>query len=733
MDEKKLDQNEDLDLDSILDEFQSPAAAGSPEEDAADLGALLEDLGPQFADSQEENPEEGQPLPTEADVEEVFSQEELSQDEASEAEMPQDAEAGEEESASLEEAPLEAAEASEEEVIDPLQGTQDDLDLSDLDLGDYEPSDSEAPEAEAASEEAAGEAPAEEAQASDGQEEAPAAPRIYYDPQARLRELKHKLVAGPEKQYYALSELGVGKLQLAVLINVILVVLCAVGAVFFAAGRVPENRMRFMIFSQVLAMLISGLLGLNHMIDGFNELFKGKFNMATLLALTFLACIADAFFSLRDLRVPCCCAFCLEMCFALSARCQVRSTEMGQMDTLRKAVRLHSLKKVPDYYNNQAGFLRTDGELEDFTDNYQKSSGPQKLQNFYAFFSFLICLGIAVLAGVLHGPSMAVQILATSLLVAVPASFFIALTRPAAILERRLHMVGTVLCGWNGVKGLSGKGIFPIRETDLFPQGSTKLNGIKFYSDRDPDMIVSYTSSLILQAESNLIPIFEQLMNSRGVVANPVYNFQIYEEGGIGGDVCGESVLLGSNEFLQSRGVNIPEGSMVSQAVYAAIDGQLAAVIAVSFAKMRSAAAGMVTLCGYRKLTPVFVGGDFLLTESFVRGKFEIKTRRLLFPDDQQKAQLNSKQIPEELPGLALSTRPDLISFAYAVTGARSLRTSCKWGMALHMLGGILGMLSMLVLAITGSTELLTPVNILLYQLTWLVPGFLFTEWVRHV
>ena len=46
-----------------------------------------------------------------------------------------------------------------------------------------------------------------------------------------------------------------------------------------------------------------------------------------------------------------------------------------------------------------------------------------------------------------------------------------------AVLEKRLHMVGTVLCGWEGVKGLSGKAVFPLRDEDLFPLGSTKLNG----------------------------------------------------------------------------------------------------------------------------------------------------------------------------------------------------------------------------------------------------------------
>ena len=503
MDEKELDQNEEFDLDSILNEFHSQED-GEP--DAPDLETILEDLSPKEEVPEESaDPEEVLPQPEEADPEAAAdSAETPSEDESTPEEVP-------EETAPAEEASEESAPAEEAEVEDetPSEAVPEDA-------------------AEKASEES-------EAETAESPEEAPSQPHLHYDPQADLRELKRKLVAGPEKRYYHLTELGVGKLQLAILVNLILVFLCTVGAVYFAAGKVPESRMRFLIFSQVLAMLVSGLLGLNLITDGFGELLKGRFSINTMLSLTFLACIADGFFSLKDLRVPCCCGFCLEMVFALSARCQQRNMEMGQLDTLRKASRLHSLVRVADYKDGQPGFLRSQGRLEDFMDRYQLSSGPQKLQSFYAFFSFLLCLGIAVLAGMLHGPSMAVQILATSLLVAVPASFFIALTRPAAILERRLHMVGAVLCGWSGVKTLSGKAAFPVTDSDLFPLGSTKLNGIKFYSDRDPDMIVSYTSSLVIESGSGLIPIFNQLMTSRGVVANPVYNFRVYEGGGIGG------------------------------------------------------------------------------------------------------------------------------------------------------------------------------------------------------
>ena len=556
---------------------------------------------------------------------------------------------------------------------------------------------------------------------------------LELDPKAKLRELKKKLIAGPEKRYYELSELGLGKLQTSVFLNLVIVLLCAGTTTLFAMDLVPQNRLRLVIFSQVLAMLVSALLGSHQMLDGLGDLFKGRFTVNTLLTITFASCCVDAVFGLRDLRVPCCGAFSLEMAMALLARYHRRSTEMAQMDTLRKAIRLHSMVKLPNYYQGKPGILRGYGRVEDFLENYDRPSGPEKFQCVYAFVSLLLCAGIAVFAGLRHGTALAVQVFSTSLLVAVPASYFIALTRPAAILEKRLHMVGTVLCGWKGIKSLRGKAVFPLKDEDLFPQGSSKLNGVKFYGDRDPDEVVSYTASLICQAGGGLEHVFRQLLTSRGGRELPVTNFRDYGEGGIGGEVCGESVLMGTYSFLRDMGVEVPGGSAVNQAVYAAIDGDLCAVVAISYAKMRSSSAGLVSLCSSRKLTPILVGSDFMITADMLREKFGINTRRMGFPAQEERTELASRQIDGDAFASALTTREDLTSFAYAISGARALRVSAVLGTVIHVLGGLLGMVIMLALAYLGSAELLTPTNVLLYQLVWLLPGLLVTEWTRAV
>ena len=113
--------------------------------------------------------------------------------------------------------------------------------------------------------------------------------------------------------------------------------------------------------------------------------------------------------------------------------------------------------------------------------------------------------------------------------------------------------------------------------------------------------------------------------------------------------------------------------------------------------------------------------------------KFNIKIKRVIFPAREEGILLSRFRPDPNEPVLALTTRDELIASAYAITGAKALRQATRLGVAIHLLGGILGLVIMLALGYLGSTELLTPTNVLLYQLVWAVPGLLVTEWTRVV
>ncbi len=555
---------------------------------------------------------------------------------------------------------------------------------------------------------------------------------IVFRPKSRLQELKHKLVEGPERRYYQLSELGLGKLRTAVFLSALIFLLAAGAAALYALDMVSAERIRLVIFGQFLALMLSALLGSFQLIEGVADVFRKKFSLNTLLVFSGVACAADAIICLQMHRVPCCAAFCLNMTMSLWSTYQKRSTEISQMDTMRKATRLDSLVSSQDYYEGLPGILRGEGQVEDFMDNYNAPSGEEKVFSVYA----LVALGISFVAGIvavaMGSLYMGIQVLCTSLLVAAPATMYITLSRPAALLQRRLHKHGSVICGWQGVLGLSKAVAFPLKDTDLFPMGAAKMNGVKFYGSRNPDEVVAYATALINADGGTMALLFQQLLESRSGYHYVAENVHSYD-GGIGGEVQGEAVLAGTLSFMQSMGVEMPEGTRVSSAVYVAIDGVLSGVFAITYSKVKTSTVGLNSLCAYRGLTPVMTTNDFMLTDSFIRSRFGVNVRRMAFPEREVRDELSQKTPEENAPALALTTRDGLAGMAYAVTGSRALRSATLVGAAIHLIAGALGLLIMLVLTIIGAGELMTPANILLYELIWMIPGLLVTQWTRLV
>jgi hypothetical protein len=300
------------------------------------------------------------------------------------------------------------------------------------------------------------------------------------------------------------------------------------------------------------------------------------------------------------------------------------------------------------------------------------------------------------------------------------------------VLELRLHKLGSVLCGWKGAKRLSGKRYFPITHEDLFPEGSVKLNGMKFFSQREPDQIISYAAALITHEQGTLTTVFSQLLDSRNGMHYHPRDFRFYDDG-IGGVVNGEPVLVGSLDFLHTMGVEVPEGIRVNHAVCISVDGELCGLFAVVYERSRAVAAGLSALCACRGVAPLVVSNDFMLTPGFLRSKLGAHPKRVRFPERAERVQLQERTADENAKAVLLTTREGLAPLAFGVVGARALWASCRAGTVIYMLGGILGLAMMLTLTLLGAVHLISPANMFLYQLVWLIPGLLVTDWTRAV
>lgn len=553
---------------------------------------------------------------------------------------------------------------------------------------------------------------------------------IAFPPKNRLQLLREKLENGPQRRYAHLSEQGLSRLQAGMFLNLVLFLASTATALLYY--RVDGSRLQLMVVGQLLLMLLSALVGLPRMLEGVTAMLARRFRLNSLLVVSFLVCCADGLLCLKSQHLPFGSVFSLQMLMAQWSEYQQRQTEMSQMDTLRKASDLTAVVKTEKYYKGLPAYQTAEGRPEDFMDHYREETGPEKTLCLYALGAVVLGAVLALAAALLHGFVTGVRVYAAALLAAVPASVFICIQRPMAILEKRMHKLGTVLCGWRGLQNIEKQGYYPLRHGDLFPENHVKLNGVRFYGERNVNSVVSYVAALMAADGGALARPFEQLRASRNARVCQVEELTSYPDG-IGGQIDGLSVVAGTAEFMENMGVVLPDGARLAHGVYAAVNQGLCAVFAVSFTRSKSSASGLRTLCDSYHVRPILVDCDFILTGPFLEQKLGVNSRRMQFPDCMTRMKLAQRKADSSAPAIALATRGGLAQRAYAVTGGAALRSAWRAGAAVHILGGGIGFLAVAILALQGALFLLTPYNLLLYGCVWMVPGLLVAEWTRSI
>ncbi len=553
---------------------------------------------------------------------------------------------------------------------------------------------------------------------------------IEFPKKNRQQLIREKLAAGPEQRYQKLVKTGLSRLRAEMLLNIILFLAAASMALLY--HQVDGQRLKVMICGQVLILLLLALVGYQRLLDGVMGMLRRRFDLDGFLVVTLVVCWIDALLCIKSRHLPFTAVFSLQMLMAQWATYQKKQAQISQLDTLRRASQLTAVVKHKDYYKRQCAYRTAQGDPQDYMDNYQQPSGPEKVLCHFAL--GVVALGgvLAVVAGVINGAAEGVRVYASALLAAMPATAFACFQRPLAVLEKRLHKLGAVLCGWKGVQSIETQGYYPLVHEDLFPENHVKLNGLRFYGERNPNTVVSYVAALMKADGGALAGPFEQLRASRNARVCKVEELTSYP-GGVGGQIDGLSIIAGTLEFIENMGVELSEVSRIPHAVYAAVNQSLCAVVAVNFSRSKSSAAGLRTLCDSSHVRPILVDCDFAMTGYFLEQKLGVDTRRMQFPDCMTRMTLAEKKLPEEPPVIGLATRTGLAQRAFVVTGGAALRSAWRYGAAVHILGGGIGFLAVTLLALSKAVALLTPYNLLLYGFVWMIPALLVAEWTRNV
>ncbi len=495
----------------------------------------------------------------------------------------------------------------------------------------------------------------------------------------------------------------------------------------FPVGPVDLTGKSKLFSVMMLAVLLGqSLLSVDVLIKGVYQALKMRFDLSSLLVLSVVVTALDSFAAIPAGRIPFCTVCSLSVLVALRSMSLEKKAKWRTLKTVLSMKSPCAAVKEEKAWRDLDCIFRQEGSLEDFTAMLETPDASKKAMRIYAPVAGVLTLVLAGLAAA-RGSGSFLWAWAALLGAAVPVGGFLCCSRPFSILAKRLNRVGVAICGWRGAKILSGEGGMIITDNDLFPPSSIAMNGMKMYSDLPVRQVVGYAAAVLEAAGSGLLPLFEEVVKNENARRYTVDTFRQYEGGGLGAEIRGDVVLLGSLAFMRLMGVQIPGGTRVQSAVYISVNKELTGVFALTYTPMATTRTGLQNVLHSAGLTPVLATRDFMITPGLVKKRYKVSVDRLEYPVVAERVQLSAPEAGANGRQGALMDRGSFGSFAAAVTGGRHLRRTVRAAMMITLLCGILGICLLALLAYLGAETAASASNLLLYQLLWLLPNLLIT------
>ena len=483
-------------------------------------------------------------------------------------------------------------------------------------------------------------------------------------------------------------------------------------------------------------LVIGSLLAVDALGAGLKNLFRGKVGMDTLAALSVLFTLADGVVLIllpnEEGRLPYTVVVLTQLWLTIHGtyhkRCGLRlSCRTAAVSSEPYRVTLDEGK-----WNGRDTYTKWAGTAEGFGSQIQMDDGAQRIFQRLCPVLLLADLLLAVLATVVKGrPENLVW--ALSALFTVTAAFggSLAYGRAFHKIARRLFQSGAALAGWPGIADSKRGDRVLITDTDLFPPGYVELNGFKVLGDFPMERVVAYTATLIRDSGSGLTKLFHDQLRALGGLMRNAERLCCYEGGGLSATIRGDQVLVGSAAFMNLMEISLPVGLNVKNAVFCAINGELAGIFALSYNLPDTVFPSLEELMG-EKVGPVLATRDFNLIPAMLQQRFKLAADKMDFPPVERRRELSDPNQPHSERLTAVLCREGLFPFAEAVTGAKRLRWATRLGAILCCISSVLGLLLASYLVSVAAFGSLSPVNLLIYMITWLAPVWFLSGWVHR-
>ncbi len=462
-------------------------------------------------------------------------------------------------------------------------------------------------------------------------------------------------------------------------------------------------------------------------VDGIMDIFIGRMGGETLASVSAIVSIVDVFIIVRnggaERGLPFCTVAACSLFFSLWGR---KLYYNAMKLALRTACMTSEPRVVSTEHDIASGRSLVQKYSRDISGFYNRIAGVDCCESAYSVAAPLLILAsliFAALCSVLKGNPENL-LMCFSALLAISGSFSagLAYVLPFSKVTKRVTAIGAAVSGWTGASAIAAADGAIITDTDIFPDGTLSVSGVKIVEGANAKKVISYTGSLIMASGSGLSGTFEELLKAQACKAVHVDNFSCYDGGGIGSVINGERVLVGSFGFMNLMGIRLPQNLSVKTAVFTAVNDELCGIFSVNYVPVNSVQDGLVVLLKNKVKTLTAVR-DFNMTPLMIQQKFKISVDSIEYISLQDSFRILNKE-PEGAVSAVLG-RDGMSSYAEAVVGGKLLRRTAFVSTVISVVGAALGLLIMFMLCWTGAFEAVSADNMLAFMLLWTVPVLL--------
>ena len=524
-------------------------------------------------------------------------------------------------------------------------------------------------------------------------------------------------------------------------LRVVLVFLLAAAALFQlavpAAGFVwlpPLDGYQVQVWIAAGLLGVGILLSLDVLAAGIARMFRGRVGMDTLAALSGIFTLADALVLAitqdREGQLPYSAAVLAGLFFLLHGTYHKRCGLRLSCRTAASVSEPYILTLDEGKWNGRDTYCKWTGTPNGFGSQIQMDDGAQRIYRVVCPVLLLACVLFSLLASYGVGkPQHLLWCLSATFTAAAAFGGALVYGRPFHKVARRLAQSGEALAGWPGMAQSRKGDRVLITDGDLFPPGYVELNGIKVFGDWSIEKVVGCTATLIRDSGSGLTKLFHDLLRAQGAIFRRADDLCCYEGGGLSANIRGEQVLVGSAAFMNLMEVRLPQGLHVKNAVFCAIDGELAGIFALNYTLPDVVFPALDSLMR-EKVGPVLATRDFNLIPAMLHQRFKLAADKMDFPPVERRRELSDPEQPHNPILTGVLCREGLVPYADTVVGARRLRRATRFGAILTCVGSTVGVLLAYYLTAVTAFGSLSPLNLLIFLITWLLPVWFLTSWV---